>query len=322
MNILLLLAGLSGNLAEAAPALEPQPLANESYGEAYTAVSLLDDGSYALMQLMFTNAGVGSRKAVCRALWVPPGKAGINASTQMSSKEWAYDAATSTLTAGECSIGVTDGGLRFVARVPDLSITLDLAAPLNPVQPPDHRIEHNGAFYQARMLVPYAKVSASIASASGTVTTTGKAHIDHSRSNLLMPNAAACWLRFRGFVGSTPTLMQVRIPPGGGAPSGWVWPLSSAKPVAVASDRIRVRIDENGRPAVSLLGDHRVEVGTTQALYVYRPADAYGALGRLASPWIGDPTTTTYKANGSSAGDSVSGILEVLRVDDPGCATQ
>ena len=122
MNILLLLAGSFGVAAEAAPALEPQPLANESYGEAYTAISALDDGSYALLQLMFTNAGVGSRKAVCRALWVPPGKPGINASTQLSSKEWSYDAATDTLTAGDCSLGVTDGEVVGGAQPPASSL--------------------------------------------------------------------------------------------------------------------------------------------------------------------------------------------------------
>ena len=66
-----------------------------------------------------------------------------------------------------------------------------------------------------------------------------------------------------------------------------------------------------------------IEVTATRELYRYRPTEAYGAIGRLASPWIGDPTTTTYQAKAAiSGGTTVSGILEVLDIDAPGCVGQ
>lgn len=322
MNVVLFLLGLAGAVTHASPALQPKPLPNESYGEAYTAVASLEDGSFVLLQLMFTNAGVGSRKAACRALWVPSGGTGLNASTHMSSNEWSYDEVSETLTAGDCVLGTVDGGVRFRADVPDLSIELRIDGGIRRIAPRGHRIEHNNSFYEAELLIPYGKSTAVIESKGVRVTTSGPVHLDHSRSNLLMPNAAACWVRFRGFFGSAPTLFQARIPPGGGVPQAWVWPLSAGQPTTVAGEKVTIEQSESGILTITIGGAQPVAISSSKTLFVYRPAESYGALGRLASPWIGNPTTTTYRANGRSGTGTVSGILEVLDVDEPGCTTQ
>ena len=58
------------NPASAGPVLQPVPLSEESYAETYTAVASLDDGSFVLLQMLFTNAGFGDRR-------VPAGPCGF-----------------------------------------------------------------------------------------------------------------------------------------------------------------------------------------------------------------------------------------------------
>ena len=308
---------------QAAPLLQPDPLNDEAYGEAYTAVASMADGSFVLAQMMFSNAGIGSRKAACRALWVPPGQPGINASARFNQDQWNYDAETDTLTAGTCSLASHEGGLRFNASTPGLSVDLHIRAPARAVTPPGNRVNFKQSFYEAKLLVPYAKTNATITAGERRLETNGVVHMDHSRSNVLMPNAAACWLRFRGFFGSSPTLLQVRVPPKGGVLDSWFWPLNDAVPKAIAATDIRLGTNDNGHPTISVKGDKGIDINPIRQLYRYRPAESYGALGKLASPWIGDPTTTTYRAKATTAsGGSISGILEVLEVDDPGCVSQ
>ena len=323
MTWLFALLGFVGFSAHASPLLQPQPLSDEAYGEAYTAVAALEDGSFVLLQLMFSNAGFGSRKAACRALWVPPGKAGINASARFDSSEWAYEADSDTLKAGTCHLGSSGDGLQFRASTPELTVELNIQAKARSVKPPGHRVEHKQSFYQAELMVPYARTTATVTTADTTLNTKGAVHMDHSRSNVLMPNAAACWLRFRGFFGAKPMLIQVRVPPNGGVPDAWSWPLNEPAPSPIAGEQVQLGTDEAGRPTITISGSEGLTLGTTAQLYRYRPAESYGALGKLASPWIGDPTTTTYRAKATSeSGSAVTGILEVLEVDDPGCVTQ
>ena len=66
----------------------PQNSGDESYSESFTAFADLNDGSYVLVQFLFTNAGMGSDKAGCRILHVPKGKKGNNSSAQFSKSEW------------------------------------------------------------------------------------------------------------------------------------------------------------------------------------------------------------------------------------------
>ena len=270
MKPLIFLLCLFGMTAKAGPVLQPRPLSAEAYGEAYTAVASLEDGSFVLLQLMFSNAGIGSRKAACRALWVPPGRAGINASKRMDADEWSYEAASNQLKAGPCSLGSHQEGLRFAAELPEVKVVLDLSAKPKPVRPPGHRIEAGQAFYEAELLIPAAPTTATISAGGQTVNTAGPVHLDHSRSSILMPNAAACWMRFRGFSGSPPTLIQARVPPGGGQPDGWAWPLSA--PAPTQAHQFKLGKSGGGMPTLSLTSDRGpIEVTATRELYRYRP---------------------------------------------------
>jgi hypothetical protein len=302
--------------ALAAP-LQPEPMSDETYAETYTAVAALEDGSFVLLQLLFTNAGLGSGKGGCRALWVPPGQDGINTSHNGDRSDWSYDAGAATLTVGDCSLGPSEDGLRFVATLPELSVEMTLTgAAARSVSVPDGRISVKSSTYESDLIVPWARASVSLRAGGQDKTLSGHAHLDHSRSNTLLPEVAQCWMRFRGFSGASPILLQVRMPPEG-APVGWAWPLAEAAPRAVDAANLTAFIGADGQPRLTVDG---TTVSPDRPLYRYRPTEAYGALGRLAAPWIGDPTTTTYRATASVDGGTVRGILEVSQIVADGCS--
>ena len=319
MPLTILLSSLLSS-ALAGPVLKPSPLSEEAYAETYTAVTSLNDGGFVLLQFVFTNAGIGDQRAACRALWVPPGESGINEGENTDRSGWSYNASTDALTVGNCQLGTTESGMRFSAALSDLNITLDIQASPNQVKPPNSRIEAGGGFYESDLVVPWAKAQATITAGSRSTSQAGFVLIDHSRSNNLLPKVTNCWLRFRGFTGSTPTLVHVRVPPNGGM-DGWVWPLSEAQPTGAGN--IDLQITDSVNAIVVSYGSDTITVSPTSQIYQYRPTESYGALGRLASPWIGNPTTTTYHARATTAdGGTVSGILEVSEINDGGCAAQ
>ncbi|MEE2752166.1 MAG: hypothetical protein VX519_12110 [Myxococcota bacterium] len=309
-----------GTSAVASPVLKPTPIGDESYAETYTAVASLKDGSFVLMQLLFTNAGFGDRKAACRALWVPPGGTGINANANVDRNEWSYDTNKNALNVGPCDLASSSGGTRFSANLSDLSVTLQMQSKAHSVKPPGHRIAVGSDFHESDIVVARADATVTLRAGGKTLKQSGAAHLDHSRSNTLLPKAASCWMRFRGFWGAEPALVQVRMPPQNRPPKAWTWPMANAAPSAASAATVQVGKTAKGLPSLTV-GDYALEA--TAKVYRYRPTEAYGALGRLAAPLIGDPTTTTYQAQGTSPGGAeISGILETLEVVEGGCRVQ
>ena len=307
------------NPASAGPVLQPVPLSEESYAETYTAVASLDDGSFVLLQMLFTNAGFGDRKGACRALWVPPGAKGINASASVDRDGWSYDASNDTLTVGPCTLGRSGSGLQFAARLDGISVTLDMDGRAGKTRAPDHRIDAGGGFHESDIVVARADARAVVQAGGRSLDQRGAVHLDHSRSTTLLPKVASCWMRFRGFEGSSPTLLQVRQPPSGGAARAWSWSLEQSAPSAVAASDVQVDPGGGGMPGMTV-GSHAVKA--TGMIYRYRPTEAYGAVGKLAAPWIGDPTTTTYAASADGPTGRLTGILEVSEIVEGGCRRQ
>lgn len=304
-------------LAWAGSVLEPQRLSDEAYGETYTAVAALDDGGFVLLQLLFTNAGFGNDRSSCRALWVPKGGEGLNRSENAGS--WSYDPGSDTLTVGTCTLGASQGGLRFAATVDDLTITLQTKQPRQPTKPPGHRVDVKSNFYEADIVVPRADATIEVSAPGSTHSGAGVVHIDHSRSNTLLPRVADCWMRFRGFTGAPPALLQLRVPPGSDAPEAWAWPLDEAAPTEAVG--VQLGTTSSGQHQLTLQSAAGTYAVTpTSQIYRYRPTEAYGVMGKLASPWIGDPTTTTYAARATDpSGAALTGILEVSEIKSGGC---
>ena len=99
--------------------------------------------------------------------------------------------------------------------------------------------------------------------------------------------------------------------------------MHAAAPAALNGNQVSRTATESGLPSLSI-GDAAVPVqlDANRQLYRYRPTESYGALGKLAAPWIGDPTTTTYRAKATIGDGTAKGILEVLEVAEPGCGFQ
>ena len=110
LAILTLLAALCLPFGAGASAvLEPLPSTSDNYGESFTFMVDLDDGTFISAQFSVTNLGPGSRNGVCRATVVRPGRKAWTPQVKVDSDEWGYDAATSTLRMGPCTLHASTG---------------------------------------------------------------------------------------------------------------------------------------------------------------------------------------------------------------------
>src|SRR4051812_3332862 len=92
LAILTLLAALCLPFGAGASAvLEPLPATSDNYGESFTFMVDLDDGTFISAQFSVTNLGPGSRNGVCRATVVRPGRKAWTPQVKVDSDEWGYD---------------------------------------------------------------------------------------------------------------------------------------------------------------------------------------------------------------------------------------
>jgi len=292
---------------------EPIPLDAEAYGESYTAIADFSDGSYALVQYVFSNAGFGDAKGACRALVVRPGTKGINSAIRVDKDEWSYQAQGNVLKVSDCSLSSSGNTTRFMAKTEDATIELSLQKKPRAIKAPGHRVKVNKEeFYESEIVIPWAKASANITASGKKSSHKGMGYMDHSRSNTRLPKVASRWLRFRGFSGEKKCLVEIRYSPSGKA-RGWLWEEDSKRPTKLElSDLER---SEKGDTLSFSFGGNQVK--TSALIYRYQPAKEWGLLGRLAKPWVGDPETRTYRATMTRAdGTTTSGILEQSKITD------
>ena len=306
------------NPASAGPVLQPVPLSEESYAETYTAVASLDDGSFVLMQMLFTNAGFGDRKGACRALWVPPGAKGINASASVDRDGWSYDGSNDTLTVGPCTLGRSGSGLQFAARLDGISVTLDVDGRAGKTRAPDHRIDAGGGFHESDIVVARADARPVGQAGGRSQDQRGAVPLDHPLDHAVAEGGelldALPWLRGEfPHVAAGASAAIRRGSPGMVLVPGPACPLCGGGIIGCP------RSIRGGMPGMTV-GSHAVKA--TGMIYRYRPTEAYGAVGKLAAPWIGDPTTTTYAASADGPTGRLTGILEVSEIVDGGCRRQ
>ena len=172
----------------ALPNLQPRFTGDESFAESYTAIVDLEDGTYILAQILFTNAGFGDEKAGCRALVVPSGTQGANGSIQLDSGEWK---GTSTrLQVGQCHLSIQDEKTHFYVAAEGISADIKISQAPKQYKEPDRRIERDG-FYESEVLIAAAQAEASFKTKLGSGTQKGWAYMDHARSNTLLPQVAS-----------------------------------------------------------------------------------------------------------------------------------
>ncbi len=293
---------------------KPSPVDEESYGESYTAVAEFEDGTYVLLQYFFTNAGFGDGKGACRALIVPKQGKATNSVVKASRDEWKYIASENRLKVGQCSLSSRGNQTTFVAKTDGATASLKINAASRRITPPGHRIKSDGKFYESELFVPWAKASATLSAAGKVWKVNGHAYLDHTRSTAIVKDLADRWIRFRGFRGASPVLIEIRYPPKG-APKAWTW--TRGKTTPIQGSEIQTTGSKSG---LKVTLKNSVIKGVLQAqkvIYRYRPTKQYGLLGRLAKPWIGDPRIITSQGQLTLAdGSVIRGILEEARFTD------
>lgn len=298
-----------------APALGKE----EAYSEAYTAVFDGDDGTYAIAQLLLTNAGFGDGNALCRALLVPPGEPGRNGVVRMGRGDWMYDETADVLRVGPCHVGKSARGLTLLADADGVRVELQLSQSAAATRPPHHTVRDAGdAFHSTELLAQWAPAELRANHSDGPAAprlAKGKVALDRARTNATMLDVAAEWFRFRGQHGETPILVQVRVPPHQGQPEGWLWARGQR---AVPIDLHQVASTEGAWVWTVKTSDGVFTITPGAPIFRYRPAEQYGLLGKIARPFVGDPETRTYRGTlVGPAGQTVRGTLEHMRVQAP-----
>ena len=168
--------GLLVGMVWAQPNLKPRFTNDESFAESYTTIVDLEDGTYILAQLLFTNAGFGDQKAGCRALVVPNGTAGVNGSLQLDSGEWT--ASANKIEVGQCHLSILDDKTHFYVTAEGVSADIKIDQALKNYNEPDRRIESDG-FYESEVLIAAAQATASFKTKLGSGSQKGWAYLFH-----------------------------------------------------------------------------------------------------------------------------------------------
>jgi hypothetical protein len=198
----LLLLLLVPAAARGAGALEPQPTGSDNYGESFTFIADLADGTYVWAQLSFTHLGPGSHHGVCRALVVrggkaPAGRPAWTPSERVRKKGWRYDAAARALSVGPCT--ATEGERpRVRMAFDDGTLQLTFQQPFKPFTPPGTTLKQGEATYRAEVLLPWSAVEVLLERKKQPAEKlAGSGYVDHSHSTWPPAKLAQAWVRFR-----------------------------------------------------------------------------------------------------------------------------
>lgn len=303
----------AGNAATPHMTFSPAPTNDETYGESFTIITELHDQTYLLFQLLFTNAGIGDRKAACRLMVQANAKPLEQYGHRVDENEWRYIGAENRLQVGECSLAGDAQGTRFVVRIEGIEATVRMKAPARAVQPVP-TVKGEWGFYHQDVLTPWAPVDVTLKKPGQPAwTRDGWGYFDHTRSEALLPKVASNWVRFRGFYEGVPLVLQARFAPDGKLGDAWMWRKGDPAPERIVEAK-RLSTDKpqwEFKTATHIL---RIEAGTL--LYLYEPTKSYGLMGRLARPFVGNPKTQTYQAalRSDSLG-SVRGTVEWSQIE-------
>jgi hypothetical protein len=315
---LLLLLGPAS--ARGAGVLEPQPAGSDNYGESFTFIVDLPDGTYVWTQLSFTHLGPGSHHGVCRALVVYPEPKGGKApkpwepSERVKKSQWGYDATARALRVGPCS--ATEGERpRVRMDFEDGTLQLTFARPFQPFTPPGTTLAQGAALYRAEVLLPSSPVEVLLErKKQPAVKLLGSGYADHSHSTWPPAKLAQAWVRFRA-PGSAPHPLLV----GREAQDGKKVPVYFWADGSGAQALTRFVLKREGAKAdtrwTAEFGDATAtpyRLRSTGFVYRSAPVEDLGILGALVRPTVGSPVTYTHRAVLERAGQPpVTGLMEV-----------
>ncbi|HEX7623115.1 MAG TPA: hypothetical protein VF400_06050 [Anaeromyxobacteraceae bacterium] len=300
--------------SQASTWLKPLLLKRGTYGESFTFVADLDDGSYLQLSLGMTNLGPGSTKGICRALLVPATGAPWKASTRVGRDEirWSSDDEERLSIAG-CAAAVGDAETVVEVKLERGAVRLAFAArPRREGQ--ESVVSVEGGRYLSDVLLYRAPVIATVTLPGGiTRTVAGAGYLDHTRSTIAPKDLARRWVRFRGLRGERGLLLLGRE-----GHDGRFAPLWSCSEPGGCRELASFRVERQGRGGATSFrvelasGAAPIEIRSARLLYRDAPLEDLGLLGKLIAPFTGSPVTYVYRAAAEdAAGAPVDGILEV-----------
>jgi hypothetical protein len=310
-----LAAGLAAPVAAtASSALRPLWLKRSSYGESFTFIADLDDGTYVQLSLSLTNLGPGPTKGLCRALVVRAAGAPWKASTRVGrdSCSWS-DGEGERLAIGPCSAWIDAGGTGVEVPLDGGAVRLAFAARPGRRAGRETAVTIGGERYDTEVLLHHVPVSATLAlPGERERRLAGGGYLDHTRSTISPVSLAERWVRFRALRGDRALLVLGRH-----GHDGRFTPLWACEgPACREYTGFKVERDGAGHaPAfrVEVAGaDDPLDIRSARLLYRDAPIEDLGVLGKLVMPFTGNPVTYVYRARASDvAGAPVDGILEV-----------
>lgn len=324
MRLALLLAlGLAlPPAAHAAAALEPRPAEEDEYGETFTFVADLDDGSYVQLQLAVTNLGPGSRSGLCRALVRRPTAKAWSAFDRVGEGRWSWTGGDEErLSVGACWARSGPSGTRVHVALDRRTVELAFPRPLDPRPAPGSPLPQDGRALEIWTTQAFTPVTASLElPGAPRVELGGGGYADHSRSTVIGKTFARRWLRFRALKGSSRLLFAGLQTPQGATTPVWLW--REGAPAQILTGFTLAR--SGGTPSeptwkASLAGPEISGTMTsTSVVYRHAPVEEFGGtLARLLKPVVGSPVTWTHRAQLSlDGGPAIDGILEVQLSDE------
>jgi hypothetical protein len=298
--------------AAASAALRPLLLERGTYGESFTFVADLEDGTYVQAGLSFTNLGPGSTKGICRALVVTPDGGVWEAHERYARAEISWrNGGDERLVVGPCAAWVEEGGSGMEVKVG--GGTVRLATPERPRrQGGESAIQVGGRPYQGEVLLYRAPVSLGLALPRAVARTVGGAgYLDHSRSAIAPKDLARRWIRFRALHGDRALLVLGRE-----GHDGSFGPLWSCREAGCQHEESFAAERRGGGQdtsfAIEVRGEAPLRIRSGRLLYRDAPLEKLGILAPLLRPFTGSPVTYVYRATAEDgAGTQVGGILEV-----------
>lgn len=317
LSLLSLLAVLAlPSLAGASAVLEPMPSSSDNYGESFTFMVDLEDGTFVFTQFSITNLGPGSRHGICRATVVRPGKKAWSPQVKVSSDEWGYDAATSTLKMGPCTLHA--GTSTFLSLPLDnglVNITFNDAP--SPKAPPGSEVTVGNTRYRHEVLLPFstAKVGLRLPGSDALLELSGTGYADHSHSTVAPAKLARSWVRFRALRdGGDNLLLLAREGFEGDFTPAYLWP-SGGEPQVLQRYELRRQPGDAKKAGweadVSGAGGP-ISLKATSLMLRTAPVQDLGILGSLVRPVVGSPVTYLMRAVMRRPGQpDVPGLMEV-----------
>jgi hypothetical protein len=302
-------------LAGASGALRPLPTTRANYGESWTFIADLDDGTYVQLSLGFTNIGPGGVKGLCRALVIAPAGAVWRASTRVGKDGWSWThAGGERLSIGPCAAWLEQGGTGVEIPLEGGAVRLTLGAQPTRRSSPDATVATGDDLYRTEILLFRAPVGGSITIPGAPARpVTGAGYLDHSRSTIRPKDLAERWVRFRALRGERGALLLGRR-----AHDGRFTPVWACEAPGRCRSYASFSMERGGEPKaptfkIALPSEAEpLRIESSRLLYRDAPIEDLGLIGKIVAPFFGSPVTYVYRASLSGHGPSrLDGILEV-----------